>query len=105
MTTTMSKCLNMGMALPDVIMRSTSNPARMIRRAELGTLRVGAEADIAVLDLQHGDFGFVDSGRARLGGDKRLQCMFTVRAGQVVWDLNGLTRPEWDTLDEYRRAE
>lgn len=105
MTTTMSKCLNMGMALPDVIMRSTSNPARMIRRAELGTLRVGAEADIAVLDLQYGDFGFVDSGRARMSGDKRLQCMFTVRAGQVVWDLNGLTRPEWDTIDEYRRAE
>lgn len=105
MTTTMSKCLNMGMPLPDVIMRSTSNPARMIRRAELGTLRVGAEADIAVLDLQYGDFGFVDSGRARMGGDKRLQCMFTVRAGQVVWDLNGLTRPEWNTIDEYRRAE
>jgi len=105
MTTTMSKCLNMGMPLPDVIMRSTSNPARMIRRAELGTLRVGAEADIAVLDLQYGDFGFVDSGHARMGGDKRLQCMFTVRAGQVVWDLNGLTRPEWNTIDEYRRAE
>jgi len=105
MTTTMSKCLNMGMSMPDVIMRSTSNPARIIRRPELGTLRVGAEADIAVLDLKKGDYGFVDSGRARLTGDQRLQCLFTVRAGQVAWDLNGLTRPEWNTQGEYTRAE
>lgn len=105
MTATMSKCLNMGMSLEEVIKRSTSNPAQIIRRSELGTLSVGAEADIAVLDILHGDFGFVDSGRARMKGDKRLQCLLTVRAGEVVWDLNGITRPEWDTQGEYIRAE
>ena len=97
MNTTMSKCLNMGMTLEDVIKRSTRNPARIIQRPELGTLSIGAEADIAVLELEYGEFGFVDSGHARMRGDRRLRCLLPVRAGQVLWDLNGLTRPEWNT--------
>ena len=105
MNTTMSKCLNMGMALEDVVMRSTRNPARVIRRPELGTLSIGAEADIAVLELEYGEFGFVDSGHARMRGDRRLRCLLTVRAGQVVWDLNGLTRPDWDKAGNYLRTE
>lgn len=105
MNTTMSKCLNMGMALEDVVMRSTRNPARAIRRPELGTLSIGAEADVAVLELEYGEFGFVDSGHARMRGDRRLRCLLTVRAGEVVWDLNGLTRPDWDKAGNYIRTE
>ncbi|MXX03102.1 MAG: amidohydrolase/deacetylase family metallohydrolase [Gemmatimonadetes bacterium] len=105
MNTTMSKCLNMGMTLEDVIMRSTRNPARAIRRPELGTLSIGAEADVAVLELEYGEFGFVDSGHARMRGDRRLRCLLTVRAGEVVWDLNGLTRPDWDKAGKYIRTE
>ncbi len=105
MNTTMSKCLNMGMTLEDVIKRSTRNPARIIQRPELGTLSIGAEADIAVLELEYGEFGFVDSGHARMRGDRRLRCLLTVRAGQVLWDLNGLTRPEWNTSGNYVRTE
>ena len=101
MPTTMSKVLNMGMSLQEVVRRSTVEPARVIRRPELGTLRIGAEADIAVLELQHGDFGFVDSGHARLRGDRRLEAALTVRAGKVVWDRNGLTWPEWQTAGHY----
>ena len=101
MPETMSKFLNLGMSLQEVVRRSTVEPARVIRRPELGTLSVGAEADIAVLELLRGSFGFVDSGHARLRGDQRLQCALTVRAGDVVWDRNGLSWPDWDTAGNY----
>ena len=101
MPETMSKCLNMGMPLQDVIRCSTVSPAQEIRRPELGTLSVGAEADIAVLELLRGDFGFVDSGRAKMKGDQRLQCALTVRAGEILWDRNGLSAPDWETAGEY----
>ena len=104
MPETMSKCLNMGMALQDVVRRSTVTPAHEIRRPELGTLSVGAEADIAVFDLLQGDFGFVDSGHAKLRGDRRLQCALTVRAGNIVWDRNGLSWPDWETAGDYTRV-
>ena len=101
MITTMSKCLSMDMPLSEVVRRSTVTPAAAIRRPDLGTLTVGSEADIAVLDVRHGDFGFVDSGRARHGGDRRLECMMTVRAGEIVWDVNGLSWPDWEDAGEY----
>jgi dihydroorotase len=91
----MSKFLNMGVPLTDVIRDSTSNPAKEIKHPELGTLSVGSDADIAVLRLEHGRFGFVDSSGARMAGDRKLICEMTVRDGQVVWDLNGLASDDW----------
>ena len=99
MMTTMSKFLNMGMPLQEVILRSTVNPASLIRRPELGTLSAGA--DIAVIEVLKGDFGFVDSGHAKMRGDKRLQCVLTIRNGVIVWDMNGLSWPDWETAGEY----
>jgi dihydroorotase len=101
MLNTMSKCLNMGLSLLDVILRSTVHPAKVIRRPELGTLSVGAVADVAVLQLLKGNFGFVDSGHARQQGHQKLQCAMTVRNGEIVWDLNGLSWPDWETAGEY----
>ena len=101
MPVTMSKLMNMGMSLKEVVERSTVTPARNIRRRELGTLSVGAEADVAVLELEEGEFGFVDSGLARMNGTQRLLCHMTMRAGQVVWDMNGLSRPDWQTQGDY----
>ena len=94
----------MGLTLQDVVRRSTVTPSQEIRRPELGTLSVGAEADIAVFDLLHGAFGFVDSGHARMQGDRRLQCALTVRAGTIVWDRNGLSWPDWETAGDYQRV-
>jgi len=91
----MSKFMNMGVPLTDVIRDSTSNPAKEIKHPELGTLSVGSDADIAVLRLEHGRFGFVDSSGARMAGDRKLICEMTVRDGQVVWDLNGLASDDW----------
>lgn len=91
----MSKFLNMGMSLQDVVKANTSRAADVIKRTDLGHLGVGAEADIAVLGVRRGTFGFVDTGGDRMAGDRKLECELTVKAGQVVWDLNGLTRPLW----------
>jgi dihydroorotase len=89
MLPTMAKFLAMGMPLQEVIFRSTQKPAEMIRRPDLGNLTTGAEADVAVLDVVSGDFGFVDSGGNRATGSRRIGCEMTLRAGKVVWDLNG----------------
>ena len=98
----MSKFLNMGMPLEEVIMRSTSEPAKLIRRPELGTLSVGACADVAVIRVLKGDFGYVDCGYAMMRGDSRLDCQVTVRGGKVVYDANGLSLPRWqDAPPEY----
>jgi dihydroorotase len=101
MLNVMSKFLNMGLPLTDVIRDATANPAREIRHPELGTLSVGSDADIAVLRVENGHFGFVDSYGARLNGRLKLLCEMTVRDGLVVWDMNGLTRDDWTTLGHY----
>jgi len=90
MLNVMSKYLNMGMPLEGVLLRGTWNPAQAIRREDLGNLDEGAVADIAVLRLSTGAFGFVDAAGNRIDGDRKLIAELTIRAGKVVWDLNGL---------------
>lgn len=101
MLNVMSKFLIMGMTLEDVVLRSTWNPAREIRREDLGHLSVGAPADLAVLRLEKGAFGFVDVFKTRMDGTERLACEMTVRGGKVVYELNGITRQPWDRLGKY----
>jgi len=95
MTNVMSKFLNLGMSLEDVILRSTWNPANEIKHPDLGELSVGSPADVAVLRVEKGKFGFVDSLGGRLEGRRKLECELTVRNGVVVWDLNGISRADW----------
>ena len=97
----MSKFLNMGMTLSDVVRCSTVNPAREIGRVDLGTLSVGAGADVAVFELREGEFGFVDCGGARMRGRHRLECQMTIRNGEVIWDPNGLSMPDWESAGDY----
>lgn len=89
----MSKFHQMGMDLPAVISASTWQPAQVIQREELGHLSVGAEADVAILNLKEGDFGFFDYTGYKVKGDKKLECEMTIRAGNIVYDLNGLADP------------
>lgn len=96
MTNVMSKFLAMGVALDDVIRRSTVNPANEIRRPELGTLSVGRDADIAVLDLLKGHFSYIDCGVARMDGNVRLEARMTVRAGRISYDPSGLSMVQWE---------
>jgi dihydroorotase len=105
MLNVMSKFLNIGMPLDDVIARSTWNPSREIKHEELGNLSVGTAADVAVLRLEHGNFGFVDINGARMRGDQKLTCELTVRDGKVVYDLNGISREDWDKLGPNYKAQ
>jgi dihydroorotase len=94
----MSKFLALGLSIEDVVAKSTWNPARAIHREDLGHLSVGAPADVTVLSLQPGKVGFIDSFGGRLKADKKLVCELTLRDGRILYDQNGLARPDWDTL-------
>jgi dihydroorotase len=89
----MSKFLNMGMSLAEVIKASTWKPAQVINRPLLGNLSVGAEADIAILNLRKGNFGFYDKTGFKLKGTEKLECEVTIMGGKVLYDLNGLSDP------------
>lgn len=91
----MSKFLSNGIALKDVVRMTTLEAAKAIRRPELGTLSVGAEADVAVLRLERGKFGYLDNRRQRVMGDQRLTTELTLRAGRPIYDLNGVAADEW----------
>jgi len=101
MLNVMSKFLNMGMSLEEVVKRSTLHPANQMKRPDLGHLSEGAEADLAVLRVRKGEFGFVDIYGARMSGTQKLEAELTVRGGRVVWDLNGITRDDWRKLGKY----
>jgi len=92
----LSKFLAMGMSLDAVIGCATWHPAREIHHEELGHLSIGSGADVAVLRLVDGDFGFIDSANRRFRGKQKLVGELTLRDGKVVWDLNGMNSEDWD---------
>ena len=100
----MNKFLALGMSVDEVIERSTWNPAREIGQPQLGNLSVGSPADVAVLRLEQGEFGYLDAYGGRLRGNRRLTCEMTLRDGKIVFELNGLSRPDWTTLPKGYRA-
>jgi dihydroorotase len=91
----MAKFLSMGVPLEQVIRMSTWTPAQAIKRTELGHLTPGAGADVTVLRMDSGKYGFLDSRGARYEGSRNLAAEMTVRDGRVVWDLNGRAAPDW----------
>ena len=105
MTNVMSKFLNMGMTMQQVVEASTWHPAQQIKRTELGHLSVGATADIAVLSAQKGDFGFVDVYGAKMKGNQNLVAEMTMKGGIFYWDLNGRLAENWDKLDKAYNAQ
>ena len=96
MANVMSKFLSMGVPFGDLIRRSTVNPAHEIHRPELGTLSVGKEADIAVLEELHGHFGYIDCGYAKMEGNSRIVAQMTIRAGRILYDPSGLSMVQWE---------
>src|SRR5262249_5602389 len=105
MVNVMSKILNLGVPLDDVIQMSTWNPAKEIKRPQFGSLDVGSEADVTVLRLDRGNFGFIDSAGARNSGNRLLVCEMTVRKGAVMWDLNGRAAGDWKTFPYRKRPK
>jgi dihydroorotase len=90
---TLSKFLALGMPLDSVIAAATWNPAREIRHEDLGHLSVGGPADIAILGVEQGRFGFFDYTGYRIEGRAKLECEMTIRDGKIVYDLNGIASP------------
>lgn len=95
----MSKFINMDMTLYEVIGCVTWNPAQYIKRTDLGHLSIGAVADVAILNLRKGRFGFLDTKGKRINGDQKLECELTIREGEIVWDLNGLSGTMWEAKE------
>jgi dihydroorotase len=71
--TTLSKFLNLGAPLVDVVRATTANAAAAIRRPELGTLRAGSAGDATVFSVREGRFPLVDSAGEEMIGSKKLQ--------------------------------
>lgn len=93
MLTTMSKFMAMGMDFKSVIKATTWNPAKSIKREELGNLSIGSDADIAIINIRQGKFGLFDYTGRKLETARKLECEMTVRAGRIVYDLNGRANP------------
>ena len=91
MLNVMSKYLAMGMSKEDVLRRATWLPAKSIKREDLGNLREGAVADVVVLSIRDGKFGFIDAGGNRIEGTQKFEAELTIREGKIVWDLNGIS--------------
>lgn len=97
MLNVMSKYLNMGMPLKEVLLRGSYYPAKAIKREDLGNLSPGTVADVAILGIKKGEFGFIDAGNNGIQGDRKLEAELTIRKGKVVWDLNGLAATPYKT--------
>jgi dihydroorotase len=101
MPTVLAKMLTLGMPLDEAIAKATYLPARAIHRTDLGMLGIGAEADVAVLRIREEPRRYVDSGGARNMGTHTVDCLLTLRSGQVVWDPTGMTKPDWRDAGKY----
>jgi dihydroorotase len=83
--TVMSKFLALGLSLPQVVERTTTNPAKVLGLAgTLGTLTPGAEADITILEEETGEFTFYDVRGNSLPGKHRLWPHTVIKGGAVV---------------------
>jgi len=82
LTWVMSKFLNLGFTLEQVIAMATVNPARVIgRMPKLGTLQLGAPGDVSILEVVEGPVRFVDTRKNERDGKVHLRPVQTVAAG------------------------
>jgi dihydroorotase len=85
LVTTLTKFLHLGLPLEEVVAAATTAPAKAIgRTGEMGTLTVGAVADVAVLRLEEGPVTMTDSFGVSVEARRRLVPVVTVRAGRRV---------------------
>jgi dihydroorotase len=91
-----SKFMALGVSLSAAISRATWAPAQVIKRTDLGHLSVGSEADVAVFTLREGDFGFLDVDGLKIKAKRKLETELTIKAGKVVWDLNGIAAKNFE---------
>jgi dihydroorotase len=102
--TTLSKFLNLGLTLPEVIERATSRPAAAMRRPDLGTLQPGSVADVAIFSLEEGDYVFRDVRMQPRRGTKRLINTFTMIDGEMLERSPELPLLPWSAIPEWQRG-
>jgi dihydroorotase len=95
----MSKFLKIGMNLQQVINASTWAPAKAINRPQLGNLSEGAIADVAILGMRKGNFGFYDLQGYKMESNEKLECEMTIFGGKIVYDLNGIVSPLYNCTE------
>jgi dihydroorotase len=103
MTNVMSKILSQGVSIYDVVKMSTWHPAQQIKRPEFGHLSVGAVADVAVLGIERGDFGFIDVRNGLFKGNQKIVAEMTLQEGRIAWDLNARAAQDW--MISYREQQ
>jgi len=101
--TTLSKFLNLGMSLPNVIERATNRPAAAMRRPDLGMLTVGAAADVALFRVDDGEFRFWDAQMDERRGSVRLVNTLTMVDGQTLPQTPERPMHSWAKLPEHQR--
>ena len=102
--TTLSKFLNLGLSLPDVIERATSRPAAAMRRPDLGTLKPGSAADVAIFRLEEGEYVFRDVHMNPRRGNTRLINTLTMIDGEVLPQLPESPLQPWSGIPEWQRG-
>jgi dihydroorotase len=100
-----SKMMAIGLTLNQAVTQMTSNPAHEIKRDDLGNLSVGSVADVAILRLEKGSFGFTDMVNTRVDGNEKLICEMTIKDGKIVYDLNGISTNLWDAPADPHAAD
>ncbi len=81
---TISKFLNLGMALPDIVRAVTATPAGLLGMPELGCLAPGTTGDATVLRIAEGACSFTDVLGETMQGDRRL-ALDSVVVGGALW--------------------
>ncbi len=100
-----SKMMAIGLSLKEAVAEMTSHPAREVKHEELGNLSEGSIADVAVLRLEEGHFGFTDMVNGRVDGTKKLIDEITIKDGKIVYDLNGMEASLWNAPPDPHAAE
>ena len=101
---TLSKYLNLGLSVADVVERATVRPAQALRRPDLGSLRPGSVADVALFRLEHGTFTLYDVMMRSRPGTMRLVSTLTIVDGQVLPQTPSRPAAPWAVLPPHQAA-
>jgi dihydroorotase len=105
MPTCLSKFLALGMSFPDVIRAATARPAEVLGlQHELGTLKVGALADLALFTIQQGHFPFYDVFMNMRAGTQLIRNTLTIANGRPLPRTPDAAPAPWIELSEGQRA-